>query len=63
MDYTTIGGIAGLVSLVIVITEKVIQLVNHKRVRSNCCGKIAQASFDVDNTTPPSEKPLVEKVG
>ena len=63
MDYTTIGGILGIISIVIVVIDKTIALVNHKRVRSNCCGKIAQASFDVENTTPPSEKPLVEKVG
>ena len=61
MDYTTFGSIAGLVSLVIVVTEKVIQLVNHKRIRSNCCGKTGQASFDVENTTPPSEKPFIEE--
>ena len=59
MDYTTIGGIAGLVSLVIVITEKVIQLVNHKRVRSKCCGRIGEASLEIENVTPPSEKPLI----
>lgn len=61
MDYNTIGGILGIISIVIVVIDKTIALVNHKRVRSNCCGKIAQASFDVENTTPPSEKPLVEK--
>lgn len=26
--------------------------VNHKRVRSNCCGKVLEASLDVENTTP-----------
>lgn len=25
---------------------------NHKRVRSNCCGKVLEASLDVENTTP-----------
>jgi hypothetical protein len=59
MDYSTIGGIAGLVSLVIVIADRVVQLVNHKRVRSKCCGKTAEASLDVENTTPPSERPLI----
>lgn len=60
MDYSTIGGTAGLISLVIVITEKVVQLLNHKRVRSKCCGRVAEASLDVENTTPPSERHLVE---
>ena len=62
MDLTNAGGIAGLVSLVIVIADRVIQLVNHKRVRSKCCGRVADASLDVETTTPPSEKakPSVE---
>ena len=56
MDYSTAGGIAGLVSLAIVIIEKLFQMLNHKRVRSKCCGKTAEASLDVENTTPPSER-------
>ena len=53
MDLTNAGGIAGLVSLVIVIVDRVLQTVNHKRVRSKCCGKVGEASLDVENTTPP----------
>ena len=30
--------------------------INHKRIRSNCCGAKMEASFDIDNTTPP--KPI-----
>lgn len=56
MDLTNAGGIAGLVSLIIVIADKLITIVNHKRVRSNCCGKVTEVSLDVENTTPPSEK-------
>ena len=26
--------------------------INHKRIRSTCCGKIAEASLDIENTTP-----------
>lgn len=29
--------------------------VNHKRVRSNCCGAKLEASLDVENTTPPHD--------
>jgi hypothetical protein len=29
---------------------------NHKRIRSNCCGKVLSASLDVENTTPPENK-------
>ena len=53
MDLTNAGGIAGLVSLVIVIVDRVLQTVNHKRIRSKCCGKVGEASLDVENTTPP----------
>ena len=59
MDYSTIGGIAGLLSLAIVITERLVGLINHKRVKSKCCGRVAEASLDVENTTPPSERHLV----
>jgi len=52
MDYTDIGSIAGLVSLAMVVAEKIYQLVNHKRVRSNCCGFKTEVSIDVENTTP-----------
>jgi len=59
MDYTNVGGIAGLLSLAMVVIEKIYQIVNHKRVRSNCCGKKTEISLDIENTTPPSEKPLI----
>jgi hypothetical protein len=26
---------------------------NHRRIRSNCCGKKIEASLDIENTTPP----------
>jgi hypothetical protein len=26
--------------------------INHKRIRSNCCGKVLEASLDVSDTTP-----------
>ena len=59
MDYNNIGSIAGLVSLTVVVAEKIYQIVNHKRVRSNCCGKRTEISLDIENTTPPPEKPLI----
>ena len=63
MDYSTIGGIAGLVSLAIVITERLVRLINHKRVKSKCCGRVAEVSLDIDNITPPSERPLIGTAG
>lgn len=38
---------------IVSILVAVIGAVNHKRIRSNCCGKVLSASFDVENTTPP----------
>ena len=26
---------------------------NHRRIRSNCCGRKIEASLDIENTTPP----------
>ena len=34
----------------------VIGFVNHKRIRSKCCGKVYDASVDIETTTPP--KPI-----
>ena len=60
MDLPSIGGILGVASMVIHIIEKVYMAVNHKRVRSRCCGYNTEVSLDVDNTTPPGEKALLK---
>ena len=46
-------GIIAISGLVISILGSVLALVNHKRIRSHCCGKDIVASVDVENTTPP----------
>lgn len=30
----------------------VVAVVNHKRIRSNCCGRKTEISLDIGNTTP-----------
>ena len=40
------------VAIVISIGSVVIGVINHRRVRSNCCGKTASVSLDIDNTSP-----------
>jgi hypothetical protein len=35
----------------------VIAAVNHRRIRSSCCGHEASVSLDISATTPPTEKP------
>ena len=49
MDNYSAGGIgASIVTLIGLIYAAI----NHKRVRSNCCGKQTEISIDVDTTTP-----------
>jgi len=31
-------------------------VINHRRVRSRCCGANLEASLDVESTTPPTDK-------
>ena len=52
MDLSVIGSMAGSISLLIIIVEKVYYLVNHRRVRSKCCGKHMDMSIDIEHTTP-----------
>jgi hypothetical protein len=48
------NGILSIVAIVVSIGGTILAIVNHKRVRSNCCGKILTASLDVESTTPPN---------
>jgi len=50
------GAYAGYISLAITIGGTVFAIINHKRIRSNCCGKEGTISLEVDNITP---KPTV----
>ena len=49
MDSSTI---LGLVGFGVSIAGTIYAAVNHKRIRSRCCGKLLEASLDVDSTTP-----------
>jgi hypothetical protein len=57
MDQDTIlwTGVSVFCSILLGILVKV----NHHRLRSNCCGKILEASIDVENTTPKKTEPIV----
>lgn len=57
MDNSTIIAIIG---LVISVGGTILAVVNHKRIRSNCCGKELQVSLDVENTTPVKEEVLIK---
>jgi hypothetical protein len=43
-----------LISIVVSIGGTILAIINHKRIRSNCCGKVMTASLDVESTTPPN---------
>ena len=42
-----------MIAIGVSVLTAVVGVINHKRIRSNCCGKIAEASIDIENTTPP----------
>lgn len=49
MDTTTqVGSILG---IVVTVAGVVYGAINHKRIRSNCCGRKIEVSVDVDTTT------------
>jgi hypothetical protein len=53
MDQTS-SNIVAFVSIALSVGTAIIGVINHKRIRSNCCGKNGELSFDIENTTPPS---------
>jgi hypothetical protein len=53
------NGILSIIALVVSVGGSILALVNHKRVRSSCCGKVLDVSLDVENTTPPKIQPIV----
>lgn len=47
------GMIMGGVSIAIAVIGAIIAAVNHKRLRSRCCGRQMDVAIDIENTTPP----------
>lgn len=50
------GEIMSAVAIIVSIGGTIIGIVNHKRIRSKCCGRNLEASIDIENTTPPQIK-------
>ena len=48
------------VSLALSLGAVVLGVINHKRIRSSCCGKEASVSLDIEATTPPKTEAFVE---
>ena len=59
MDSNTTA-VVGYVSIILSVGTIVLGVINHKRVRSNCCGHKVDVSLDVENTTPPQGLPKIE---
>ena len=47
------GKLLGGLGLAVSLLGTIFAAFNHKRLRSNCCGRKAVISVDVENTTPP----------
>jgi len=52
--------IVGYVSILLSVGTIIFGAVNHKRVRSTCCGHKVDVSLDIENTTPPQGLPKIE---
>lgn len=57
MDNYASGGIGAALVLALGVAYRIYTAINHRRVRSTCCGKELSASIDVEDTTP-AEKSL-----
>jgi len=62
MSAEQVGSYTGLATGVIGILGTIIAIVNHKRIRSNCCGHRVEVSMDVEATTPPDAGDLRIKI-
>jgi hypothetical protein len=51
-----------IVALAISIGSTIIGIINHKRIRSNCCGVKQEISLDIETTTPVDKKnnPMIQ---
>lgn len=53
MDTYSSGGVGASIVIVLGILYKTI---NHKHIRSKCCGRKIDVSIDVDESTPPTNQ-------
>jgi len=47
-------GILAIVGVVVSVGGSILAVINHTRMRSMCCGRKLEVSFDVEKTTPPA---------
>ncbi len=41
-----------MLALIVSIGGTIVGVINHRRIRSSCCGKKLEASIDIEHTTP-----------
>jgi len=51
-----VGVVGGWIALGLTVAGAIYAAINHKRLRSNCCGTKGEISLDVDTTASPSPK-------
>ena len=61
MDNYASGGVGAVTVLVLGLLYRAYQIINHRRIRSNCCGKILVVALDIDETTPRQNQILPEQ--
>ena len=44
--------ILSIIALIVSVCGSIIGVVNHRRIRSSCCGTKLEASFDIEKTSP-----------
>jgi len=59
MDNTAILSIVAIVGSV---SSLVLGVINHKRIRSNCFGKVLEVSLDIESTTPQTKPQAIPPV-
>lgn len=47
------SSIAAYAAIAISTASIILGVINHKRIRSECCGRRASVSIDIETTTPP----------
>jgi hypothetical protein len=57
------SSIMATIAIIVSVGGTVIAAVNHRRVRSSCCGRKLEASIDIENTTPQNSALHVDAPG
>lgn len=57
MDTTVSNQVLAYVAIVISVGSILMGIINHRRIRSRCCGHKADVSLDIDSTAAVNESP------